>query len=79
MRSEETARPQASELRELLDIARGAARVAADVILPLYRRGIAVELKADRTPVTVADRGAEEAMRAWFSRETPSFGVAASP
>ena len=66
---------QTSDLRELLRIAREAARVAAEVILPLYRSGIAVELKADRTPVTLADRRAEEAMREWFARETPTFGI----
>ncbi|MFN0094832.1 MAG: inositol monophosphatase family protein [Dehalococcoidia bacterium] len=64
-----------SELRELLGIAQRAALVAADVIMPLYRSGTAVELKADRTPVTSADRGAEEALRAFFARETPAFGV----
>ena len=64
-----------SELAELLEIAKRAALVARDKIMPLYISGTSVELKADRTPVTAADRGAEEAMRAFFARETPSFGV----
>jgi histidinol phosphatase-like enzyme (inositol monophosphatase family) len=34
-----------------------------------------VELKLDRTPVTVADRGAEEAMRGFLARECPGHGV----
>jgi histidinol phosphatase-like enzyme (inositol monophosphatase family) len=63
------------ELAELLAIAREAARVAAEAILPFYRRSFAVELKADHTPVTIADRDGEEAMRVLFARETPSFGI----
>jgi len=65
----------ASELQGLLAIALRAADIAGDVIMPLYESALTVELKADRTPVTIADRGAEEAMRAFFARETPSFGV----
>lgn len=65
----------AAELDDLLAVARQAARVARDVILPIYGDHFAVELKADRTPVTIADRRAEEAMRAFFARETPGFGV----
>jgi len=65
----------ADDLRPLLDIAREAARLAGEVIMPLYAAGTAVELKADRTPVTLADRRAEEVMRAFLARECPSHGV----
>ena len=64
-----------SELGDLLLIARRAAEVARDVIMPLYDSVLTVELKADRTPVTAADRGAEEAMRAFLERECPAHGV----
>src|SRR5690349_16778621 len=64
-----------SELAELLDIARRAALVARDVIMPLYEAGTSVELKADRTPVTAADRGAEEAIRSFLAKECPAHGV----
>lgn len=64
-----------SELAELLAIARRAADVARDVIMPLYAAGIAVELKADRTPVTIADRNAETAMREFLARECPEHGI----
>lgn len=63
-----------SELAELLGIARRAAEVARDVIMPLWERDLTVELKADRTPVTAADRGAEEAIRA-LAKECPGHGV----
>jgi histidinol phosphatase-like enzyme (inositol monophosphatase family) len=64
-----------SELGELLAIARRAADVARDVIMPLYESALTVELKADRTPVTAADKGAEEAIRAFLARECPTHGV----
>lgn len=64
-----------SELRELLEIANRAALIARDVIMPLYERGTAVELKADRTPVTAADRDAEAAMRDFLARECPGHAV----
>lgn len=64
-----------SELSELLEIARRAAVVAGDVIMPLYNAGTSVELKADRTPVTVADRSAELAIREFLGRECPTHGI----
>lgn len=64
-----------SELSELLAVARRAAEIAGEVIMPLYQAGISVELKADRTPVTAADRGAEEAIRAFLERECPAHGI----
>lgn len=65
----------AGELDGLLGIAREAARIAGEIVMPLYESALTVELKADRTPVTAADRGAEEAMRHFLARECPSHGV----
>ena len=64
-----------SELSGLLEIARRAAVVAGEVIMPLYNSGTTVELKADRTPVTEADRNAELAIREFLERECPGHGV----
>lgn len=64
-----------SELEDFLRIALQAADIARDVVMPLYESGTSVELKADRTPVTAADRGAEEAIRAFLARECPAHGV----
>ena len=47
-----------------LEAALEAAAAAADVIRGLYRRNVRVEVKADKTPVTEADIGAERAIRA---------------
>jgi histidinol phosphatase-like enzyme (inositol monophosphatase family) len=64
-----------AELAEYLRIARRAAVVAGEVIMPLFRSGFGVELKADGTPVTDADRRAEEAMREFLARECPGHAV----
>ncbi len=45
-------------------------------IRPLFgHRGLAVESKSDNTPVTVADRGAEEMMRAMIKKRYPEHGI----
>ncbi len=55
-----------------------AAEAAADraraEILPRFR-GVAVETKADGSPVTEADRAAETAIRDTLRRATPDFGL----
>jgi len=49
---------------------------AAELILSYYHLGnIAVELKADQTPVTAADQGAEQLMRAEILKAFPQDGV----
>ncbi|MXW26451.1 MAG: histidinol-phosphatase, partial [Dehalococcoidia bacterium] len=63
------------ELEELTGVALRAAEVAGGIVMPLYDQRLTVELKADGTPVTEADRQAETAMRELFARETPGFGV----
>jgi histidinol-phosphatase len=51
-----------------------AARAADAIIGPLYRSNLAVEVKADRSPVTEADIRAEAAIRAVLSRYFPRYG-----
>ncbi len=50
---------------------------AADAVtVPRFRAaGLVVETKPDRSPVTEADRAAEQAMRALLARERPGDGV----
>lgn len=66
---------EARELEAFLAIAREASRIAGAVIMPLYEATLTVEFKADRTPVTIADRNAEEAIRRFLERECPGHGV----
>jgi histidinol-phosphatase len=55
--------------------ARAAAEAAAAAALLHFRRGVRVEVKPDRTPVTVADREAEEAAVGVIRRAFPDHGV----
>ena len=64
-----------AEQNELLAFARRLAEVSAAVIRPYFRSGYQVELKADASPVTVADRNAELAMRDLIARTYPDHGV----
>jgi myo-inositol-1(or 4)-monophosphatase len=67
--------PAAAELRTYMDFARRLAALSAEVIRPYYRGDYRVDLKADRSPVTIADMQAEEAMREAIMAEFPDHGV----
>jgi histidinol phosphatase-like enzyme (inositol monophosphatase family) len=51
------------------------ARLTGDIALRHYRSRLVVETKADGSPVTAADRAAEEAARDWVRRFFPDDGV----
>ena len=51
------------------------ADAARSAILPHFRTPVAAERKGDASPVTVADRAAEEAMRRILTAEVPQDGV----
>lgn len=52
------------------------ARDSGDFIKPLFRQpSVAVETKADQSPVTIADRGAEELMRTRIAKRFPTHGI----
>ncbi len=58
-----------------IDLAHRLADAAGAAIRPWFRRLDAVELKADQSPVTVADREAEACMRRLLDAEAPGDGV----
>ncbi|MBS0431340.1 MAG: inositol-phosphate phosphatase [Proteobacteria bacterium] len=62
-------------LDHALDIARGAARAAGELIARHYARGVEVEFKPDATPVTVADREAEDTIRRLIGRAFPDHAI----
>jgi histidinol-phosphatase len=62
-------------MTQLLDAAVELARVTGDTALRYFRRGLAVESKHDGTPVTVADRAAEQAARDWLRGRFPNDGI----
>lgn len=58
-----------------LSAAREAAEAAGDIIRHYWNRGVSVEWKADATPVTVADREAEQAIRAVLAKALPQAAI----
>ena len=58
-----------------LAAAREAAAAAAEVIKHYWHSGVEVELKADATPVTVADREAERAIRKILQAALPQASI----
>ena len=58
-----------------LAVALDAARAAGDRIRHYFGRGVAVELKADATPVTIADREAEDIIRAALRAAFPTHAI----
>ena len=66
---------QVTTQRALLDAVHEAARVAGDVAMRHYRTSLAVESKSDGSPVTIADREAETAVREWITRRFPEDGI----
>ena len=58
-----------------LTAAREAAAAAAEVIKHYWHRGVEIELKEDATPVTVADREAERAIRQILQAALPQAAI----
>mmetsp|Transcript_30535 Transcript_30535/g.72035 ORF Transcript_30535/g.72035 Transcript_30535/m.72035 type:complete len:389 (+) Transcript_30535:91-1257(+) len=75
---------ESSIIEELASFANDLANAAGDAIMPFWRRkGVRVETKFDQgrsisqtvSPVTIADRSAEEAMRNLIEDRYPSHGI----
>ena len=64
-----------ADLSAYLDAALAAADTAGSVIRPHFRTAVPADLKSDASPVTMADRGAEEAMRALLRERCPACGI----
>ena len=64
-----------TKLKEFLNTALQAAQAARELILSYYNGDFDIEIKADQTPVTVADRGAERIIRATISNAFPEHGI----
>jgi histidinol-phosphatase len=64
------------QLKSRLEFALQSARRASELILGYYQsESLAVESKRDTSPVTAADRGAEQLIRKDIEREFPGDGV----
>lgn len=58
-----------------LDAVTTVAKLAGDFAMSHYGKNLAVDIKKDGSPVTVADRGAEERARAWIEKHFPEDGI----
>ena len=63
------------ELLDIRDFAVEAAQLAGAFTLGYFNAGTPHELKADRSPVTIADRGAEQLLRQRIAAAFPKHGV----
>jgi histidinol-phosphatase len=70
---------EADSLDALLSAVADVARVAGDVAVSYFdqarRSALAIEVKADGSPVTAADRAAESTAREWIERRFPADGI----
>lgn len=64
-----------SVLPEFIAFAHELADSAGGIIRPLFRTPVAVDSKADASPVTIADRNAEHAMREAIMQRYPDHGI----
>jgi histidinol-phosphatase len=64
-----------SDLSLLLEATQELARRAGGVALRHFRSALTVEAKIDGSPVTIADRSAEETAREWITRRFPTDGI----
>lgn len=48
---------------------------AKKVIMPHFQTQMHIEIKSDNSPVTIADKGAEEVIRKIIEKETPDYGI----
>lgn len=60
---------------EFLEVALEAAKSAREIILTYYNGDFDIEIKADQTPVTIADRAAERAIRETLEKAFPHHGI----
>src|SRR5207302_10122953 len=63
------------DLDALAALAQRLADAAAPIALRYFRQHVAVDVKSDHSPVTIADRECEAAMRAILAREVPTHGI----
>lgn len=64
-----------SNLDQFIAFAHLLADASGRIILPYFESELAVEAKADKTPVTKADREAEEAMRGLIEQTFPDHAI----
>jgi histidinol phosphatase-like enzyme (inositol monophosphatase family) len=66
---------EGASLRTLLDFALDATWQAGKITLGHFQAGVAVERKGDKSPVTMADRQAEQKLRSLIETYWPDHGI----
>ena len=61
--------------RSLLEQVQEVARIAGDIAMTHFRTALVVEAKRDGSPVTEADRAAEQAARDWIASRFPDDAI----
>lgn len=61
--------------KKFIEVAQQLADASAEVIRGYFRSKLQVEDKADASPVTIADRAAEQVMRALIQQHFPDHGI----
>jgi histidinol phosphatase-like enzyme (inositol monophosphatase family) len=64
-----------ADTERLMQAVADVALLAGDVALKSYRTRLAIETKRDGSPVTVADRAAEQSAREWIGARFPEDGI----
>ena len=64
-----------NDLNEFKIFCKELAKVSSDIIKKYFRTQINVESKVDNSPVTIADKKAEEEMRELITRHFPEHGI----
>jgi len=64
-----------TDLPLLLEAVQELSRRAGSIALRHFRSALTVEAKADGSPVTIADRSAEQAAREWITSRFPDDGI----
>lgn len=62
-------------IREFEEFAKYLAHLSGDVIKRYFRTKLAVDVKSDLSPVTIADRKSEELMREEIAKRFPDHGI----
>jgi histidinol-phosphatase len=63
------------EYKEELEFAKHLLDLAKGKIMPYFQTGVKVEFKEDQSPVTIADKKAEEIIREELEKQTPDYGI----
>jgi len=64
-----------NELNEYKNFCKVLSLASAEIIRKYFRTDLSVESKADNSPVTIADRKAEEVMRELITKHFPEHGI----